>query len=133
MIRIRLSLAAREQRHVRVDCQPTTVRAVGPEGLRGLCIPKSVAEDSVPWLMKSSIPPPWCVPLPEIAFPFGTSLITMFYGPGIVYQARFVRSRLCSCLTCPLSHVPQVKGLFCLAACFIMPGLMMKKKRVKQE
>ena len=33
----------------------------GIEGLRGLCVPKSVAEDTVPWLMKSTIPPPWQV------------------------------------------------------------------------
>ena len=58
----------------------------GIEGLRGLCVPKAVAEDAVPWLMRSTIPPPWQVPLPNIAFPFGTSLVTMFYGPGLLYK-----------------------------------------------
>ena len=60
----------------------------GIEGLRGLCVPKAVAEDAVPWLMRSTIPPPWQVPLPDIAFPFGTSLVTMFYGPGLLYKVR---------------------------------------------
>ncbi len=56
------------------------------EGLRGLCVPKAVAEDTVPWLMSSTIPPPWQIPLPPIAFPFGNALVTMFYGPGLLYK-----------------------------------------------
>ncbi|GAX82092.1 hypothetical protein CEUSTIGMA_g9520.t1 [Chlamydomonas eustigma] len=84
-------------------------RFAGIEGLRGLCVAKSVAEDAVPWLMRSSIPPPWQIPLPDIAFPFGTSLVTMFYGPGLLFK---------------------VKGLFSLAACFIAPSLVLKKKKI---
>ena len=80
----------------------------GVEGLRGLTIPKAVAEDAAPWLMTSTIPPPWQVPVPDISFAFGTSLVTMFYGPGLSYK---------------------IKGLFSLAACFIMPSLVLKKKK----
>lgn len=83
-------------------------RFAGIEGLRGLCVPKAVAEDSAPWLMTSSIPPPWQLPLPDISFPFGTSLVTMFYGPGLLYK---------------------IKGLFSLAACFISPSVMLTKKK----
>ncbi|KAG1661699.1 hypothetical protein FOA52_002035 [Chlamydomonas sp. UWO 241] len=36
-------------------------RFAGIEGLRGLCHAKAVSEDAVPWLMRSSIPPPWQV------------------------------------------------------------------------
>jgi hypothetical protein len=42
----------------------------------------------VPWLMKSTIPPPWQMPLPDISFSFGTSLVTMFYGPGLIFKVR---------------------------------------------
>ena len=83
-------------------------RFAGVEGLRGLCVPKAVAEDAAPWLMTSTIPPPWQVPVPDISFPFGTSLVTMFYGPGLAYK---------------------IKGLFSLAACFIMPSLVLNKKK----
>jgi len=78
-------------------------RFAGIEGLRGLCHPKSVSEDAVPWLMRSSLPPPWQVPFPDISFVFGTSLVTMFLGPGLLYR---------------------VKGLLSLAACFIAPALV---------
>ena len=67
----------------------------GIEGVRGLCVPKAVAEDTIPWLMRSSIPPPWQIPLPEIAFPFGTSLVTMFYGPGLLYKVGWHLIRAC--------------------------------------
>ncbi len=58
------------------------------EGLRGLCVPKAVCEDRFPLLMNSSIPPPWQYPVKDNAVAFGTALVTMFYGPGLVYQAR---------------------------------------------
>lgn len=35
----------------------------GIEGLRGLCVPKAVSEDAAPWLMRSSLPPPWQYPV----------------------------------------------------------------------
>lgn len=63
-------------------------RFAGVEGLRGLCVPKAVCEDRFPLLMNSSIPPPWQYPVKDNAVAFGTALVTMFYGPGLVYQAR---------------------------------------------
>ncbi|KAL6755042.1 Aldehyde/histidinol dehydrogenase [Haematococcus lacustris] len=83
-------------------------RFAGIEGLRGLCVPKAVSEDRLPWLMKSSLPPPWQYPVQDIAFDFGTALVTMFYGPGLLYQ---------------------IKGLLRLAACFLAPGLLKKAKK----
>jgi acyl-CoA reductase-like NAD-dependent aldehyde dehydrogenase len=38
-------------------------RFAGIEGLRGLTVPKSVSEDAIPWLMGSSLPPPWQYPV----------------------------------------------------------------------
>ncbi|GFH24541.1 uncharacterized protein HaLaN_22357 [Haematococcus lacustris] len=38
--------------------------------------------------MKSSLPPPWQYPVQDIAFDFGTALVTMFYGPGLLYQIK---------------------------------------------
>jgi hypothetical protein len=35
----------------------------GIEGLRGLCVPKSVCEDRFPWLMTTTLPPPWKYPV----------------------------------------------------------------------
>lgn len=58
-------------------------RFAGVEGLRALCIPKSVAEDALPWLMKTTIPPLWQHPVGPAAYPFAISLTTMFYGPSI--------------------------------------------------
>lgn len=87
-------------------------RFAGIEGLRGLCVPKAVAEDAVPWLMKSSIPPPWQVPLPDIAFPFGKSLVTMFFGPGLMYK---------------------IAGVLGLAQIFIAPGTLPKAKKDKES
>ncbi|GFR39785.1 hypothetical protein Agub_g270 [Astrephomene gubernaculifera] len=81
-------------------------RFAGVEGLRGLCVPKSVCEDRLPLLMKSSIPPPWQVPVKSNAFAFGTSLVAMFYGPGLIYQAR---------------------GLAALLHCLVFPGAYGKK------
>jgi len=39
------------------------IATAGIEGLRGLCHPKAVCEDRVPWLMSSSLPPPWQYPV----------------------------------------------------------------------
>lgn len=69
----------------------------GIEGLRGLCVPKAVAEDTAPLLMRSSLPKPWQYPVMDIAFPFGTSLVTMFYGPGIMYKIK-VGAQAASCI-----------------------------------
>jgi tetrahydromethanopterin S-methyltransferase subunit B len=44
---------------------------------------QSVAEDALPWLMKTTIPPLWQHPVGPAAYPFAISLTTMFYGPSI--------------------------------------------------
>jgi len=47
------------------NASATTMKELdtGIEGLRGLCHPKAVCEDRVPWLMSSSLPPPWQYPV----------------------------------------------------------------------
>ena len=48
------------------------------------------------------------LPVQDIAFPFGSALVTMFYGPGLLYQ---------------------LKGLLGLAACFLAPSTVKKSKQ----
>lgn len=50
----------------------------GVEGLRGLCVPKAVAEDR--WPFSTTIPPMLQYPVKPQAFEFVSSLIWMFYG-----------------------------------------------------
>ncbi|KAK9825118.1 hypothetical protein WJX74_010698 [Apatococcus lobatus] len=52
----------------------------GIEGLRALCIPKSVTEDRFPWLMRTDIPPLLQYPVKAAAFDFVCGLVKMFYG-----------------------------------------------------
>lgn len=79
-------------------------RFAGIEGLRGLCIPKSVCEDALPFL-KTEIPPPLRYPVADFAFDFVKALVQMFYG---------------------LNPAQQLGGLLNLAAVFVLPA---KKKR----
>jgi tetrahydromethanopterin S-methyltransferase subunit B len=51
--------------------------------LFSLLLLQSVAEDAMPWLMKTSIPPLWQHPVGPAAYPFAIALTTMFYGPSI--------------------------------------------------
>jgi hypothetical protein len=44
---------------------------------------QSVAEDAMPWLMKTRIPPLWQHPVGPAAYPFAIALTTLFYGPSI--------------------------------------------------
>lgn len=53
-------------------------RFAGVEGLRGMCIPKAVAEDR--WPFSTTIPPMLQYPVRPQAFRFVTSLVWMFYG-----------------------------------------------------
>ncbi|GIL63479.1 hypothetical protein Vafri_17528 [Volvox africanus] len=78
-------------------------RFAGVEGLRGLCVPKAVCEDRFPMLMKSSIPPPWEFPVKSNAVAFGRSLVTMFYGPGLLYKVHGLAALL-HCLMFPGSY-----------------------------
>lgn len=58
-------------------------RFAGIEGLRGLTIPKAVAEDRFPWLMRTNIPPMLQYPVGANAYRFTASLISMFYSPSL--------------------------------------------------
>ncbi len=80
----------------------------GVEGLRGLCVPKAVCEDRFPLLMKSTIPPPWEFPVKPNAFAFGRSLVAMFYGPGLIYQARGLAALL-HCLVFPGAYAKEAE------------------------
>lgn len=105
-------------------------------------MPKAMVEDRAPWLMKTTLPPPWHYPVSvsaaamrlniaqipagnahlccghpllyalhavqDIAFPFATGLVTMFYGPGLI---------------------TKVKGLLRVAACFLAPSMVRKSKK----
>jgi acyl-CoA reductase-like NAD-dependent aldehyde dehydrogenase len=71
-------------------------RFAGIEGLRGMCVPKSVAEDR--WPFSTAIPPLLQYPVKDAAFDFVTSLVWMFYSE---------------------SPIGQIKGLLGLAGCFV--------------
>ncbi|KAL4441818.1 hypothetical protein ABPG77_003734 [Micractinium sp. CCAP 211/92] len=74
-------------------------RFAGIEGLRGMCIPKAVAEDR--WPFKTAIPPLLQYPVSDRAFDFVSALVWMFYAPGWAGNA---------------------KGLFNLISCFLPGG-----------
>lgn len=80
----------------------------GVEGLRGLCVPKAVCEDKYPF-MSSSLPEPWQYPVKPNAVAFGTSLVTMFYGPSLVYQVKGL-VRLLHCLIAPGAYKAKAKA-----------------------
>lgn len=82
--------------------------SAGIEGLRALCVPKSVAEDRFPWLMRSTIPPTWQYPVQANGFQFGEALVTMFYGPSLVHK---------------------VRGLVALITTLVAPGTAGKRKQ----
>lgn len=63
-------------------------RFAGIEGLRGLCVPKSVAEDRFPRLIKTGLPPLLRYPVSPQAFSFVTALVQMFYCPDIVERIK---------------------------------------------
>ncbi|KAL6785877.1 ALDH22 [Auxenochlorella protothecoides x Auxenochlorella symbiontica] len=71
-------------------------RFAGVEGLRGLCVPKAVAEDM--WPFSTAIPPLLQYPVSDRAFEFCSALVWMFYAPTIA---------------------GNLKGLWSLAACFL--------------
>jgi acyl-CoA reductase-like NAD-dependent aldehyde dehydrogenase len=76
-------------------------RFAGVEGLRGCCVPKAVAEDAWPWLIRTDIPPPLQYPVAPYAFDFCAGLIRMFYG---------------------LSLWERAKGVAGIVACFVLPA-----------
>lgn len=58
-------------------------RFAGPEGLRGLCMIRSVCEDLVPFI-RNSIPPPMQYPSTGVGHLFAQGLIHMFYSTSII-------------------------------------------------
>lgn len=58
-------------------------RFAGPEGLRGLCMIRSVCEDRFP-AIRNSIPPPMEYPATGIGPEFASGLINMFYGTSLM-------------------------------------------------
>ena len=58
-------------------------RFAGPEGLRGLCMVRSVCEDLVPFI-RNSIPPPMHYPATGVGHFFAQGLIHMFYSTSIL-------------------------------------------------
>lgn len=59
-------------------------RFAGVEGLRGLCVPKAVCEDTPPF--STSLPPMLQYPVAGGAFEFVTGLVRMFFAPGVGAQ-----------------------------------------------
>lgn len=57
-------------------------RFAGPEGLRGLCLIRSVCEDKVPFIT-NSIPPPMHYPSTGVGAAFAMGLINMFYSTSL--------------------------------------------------
>ena len=57
-------------------------RFAGPEGLRGLCLVRSVCEDRVPFI-RNSIPPPMHYPATGVGHLFAQGLIHMFYSTSV--------------------------------------------------
>ncbi len=104
----RLGAAARPARPSPAPPRPAPAPpCAGIEGLRALCVPKAVCEDRLPWLMNTSIPKPWQVPVQDIAFPFATNMVAMFYG---------------------LSLAAKAKAVLSLAAIFLLPSRARKPK-----
>ena len=62
-------------------------RFAGPEGLRGLCHIRSVAEDRISF-MRTKIPPPIKYPASGAGDEFGAGLVQMTYGYGVVAKVR---------------------------------------------
>lgn len=58
-------------------------RFAGPEGLRGLCMVRSVCEDLIP-AIRNSIPPPMQYPATGTGHEFAKGLINMFYSTSWV-------------------------------------------------
>jgi acyl-CoA reductase-like NAD-dependent aldehyde dehydrogenase len=58
-------------------------RFAGPEGLRGLCMIRSVCEDLIPFI-RNSIPPPMHYPASGVGHYFAQGLIYMFYSTSFI-------------------------------------------------
>ena len=74
-------------------------RFAGPEGLRGMCMVRSVCEDLIPFI-RNSIPPPMQYPSTGVGHKFAQGLIHLFYSTnildnikGIIYLIRYSVSK----------------------------------------
>eukprot|EP01034_Spumella_vulgaris_P022998 gene22998-29184_t len=64
-------------------------RFAGPEGLRGLCLTRSVCEDLIPFI-RNSIPPPMEYPSTGVGHLFAAGLIDFFYSTSFAGNIRGV-------------------------------------------
>lgn len=55
----------------------------GIEGLRGMCVPRVMVQDRLPWIMKTALPPPLQYPVASYGFQFVHALCKMFYGSSV--------------------------------------------------
>ena len=60
-------------------------RFAGPEGLRGLCLTRSVCEDRIPFV-RTTLPGPLQYPSKGTGVSFASGLIQMVYGYGITQR-----------------------------------------------
>lgn len=63
-------------------------RFAGIEGLRGLCVLKSVAEDKYPKLIKTGLPPLLRYPVSSQAFSFVKAIVHLFYSPNMFERVK---------------------------------------------
>lgn len=84
-------------------------RFAGPEGLRGLCMIKSVCEDKISFI-RNAIPPPMHYPATGFGHLFAQGLIHMFYSTSII---------------------GNLKGVFLLIKCSLMRS--QSDKQTKQD
>mmetsp|Transcript_44242 Transcript_44242/g.120536 ORF Transcript_44242/g.120536 Transcript_44242/m.120536 type:complete len:245 (-) Transcript_44242:580-1314(-) len=75
-------------------------RFAGPEGLRGLCMIRSVCEDRFP-AIKNSIPPPLQYPSKGSGPTFAQGLMLMFYSPSLTMKAQGLIELLSAVMASP--------------------------------
>ena len=81
----------------------------GVEGLRDCCNTKAVVEDWPSWIfgvrtfIRTSVPPPLCYPLSDVAFPFLSGLVSFFYGHSLAAKLKGV----CTLLGCLIFDKPK--------------------------
>jgi len=76
----------------------------GIEGLRGCCVTKAVVEDRFSF-MRTQLPPPLRYPLADVAYPFVSGLMNLFYGTSLRAKAGGVLTLL-QCVAFPSSVSP---------------------------
>jgi hypothetical protein len=82
-------------------------RFAGPEGLRGLCMIRSVCEDRISFI-RNSLPPPMSYPSTGVGHLFAQGLIHLFYSTTIM---------------------DKLKGIFLLTKYSIVKGTPNEKKQ----